>query len=138
MRNSNNTILIPPEKREGILVIDDEALVRWTLSKILSDAGFAVRCCRDGAEARVALESSHFALMLTDYRLPDTTGSQLADLAHRLSPDTVVLMLSAEDKLQLDAKGNDEHVDAFIRKPFEIDAVLRSVRKHLDPVEPLA
>jgi DNA-binding response OmpR family regulator len=131
MNASTTSTPVPPARKEGILVIDDEALVRWTLSKVLTDAGFAVHCCRDGAEARLALESTHFALMLTDYRLPDTTGSQLADLAHRLSPDTVVLMLSAEDKLQLDAKGGGRNVDAFIGKPFEIDALVRSVREHL-------
>ena len=131
MNSSPTTAQRDSNPKDGILVIDDEALVRWTLSKVLTEAGFTVQCCRDGAEARRALESTHFALMLTDYRLPDTTGSQLADLAHRLSPDTVVFMLTAEDKFQLEAAGNNLNVDAFFGKPFEIDALVHSVRKHL-------
>ena len=61
----------------NILVVDDEANIRWIFGKILSDAGYQVRSAESGASARQAVRDLEPDLIFLDYQLPDTNGLDL-------------------------------------------------------------
>ena len=108
--------------RPVVLVIDDEPLIRWSLSEALSDHGYAVRQAANGAEARQVLEDSlgEPIVVLLDLRLPDVVDlSLLRDIRAR-RPDAPVVIMTAH--------GTDEDARSakrlgafkFVTKPFDV------------------
>ena len=64
-------------KKHRILVVDDEKLVCWSLSEMLTEAGFQVETALTGADARSLFESFQPEMILLDVRLPDANGIEL-------------------------------------------------------------
>ncbi len=77
-----------------VLVVDDHALFRGTVRRLLTDAGFAVVGeAADGASGITAYDSLRPELVLLDVQLPDLDGFQVArELARRPAPPAVVLV----------------------------------------------
>ena len=80
-----------------MLVVDDEALIRWSLSEGLADAGYAVRQAASGAEALRALETSgkEPLIVVLDLRLPDVHDLSLLRKIRARRPEVPVLMMTA-------------------------------------------
>ncbi|HYN06081.1 MAG TPA: response regulator [Vicinamibacterales bacterium] len=108
--------------RPAVLVVDDEPLIRWSLSEALTEHGYAVRQAANGAEARQQLEASlgQPLVILLDLRLPDVADlSLLRDIRAR-RPDAPVVMMTAH--------GTDEDARSakrfgafrFVTKPFDV------------------
>lgn len=101
-----------------ILVVEDEFLIRMTLSEALADDGFDVAEASDAAEAMRWLDDPDgFVLMLTDIQLPgDTDGLELVDAARTRHPALPVIYMSGRrDTLGRTA---DTARDVFIPKPY--------------------
>ena len=80
----------------SVLVVDDEPLIRWSLSQALSESGYLVRLAGNAAEARAALSALEPPqVVLLDLRLPDSTNLDLLREIRRRFPDTPVVMMSA-------------------------------------------
>ncbi|WP_374438805.1 response regulator [Inhella sp.] len=60
-----------------VLIVDDSAVVRAKLSKLLAGAGFAVTVARHGQEALEQLNQHWFAMMITDLEMPEMDGFEL-------------------------------------------------------------
>lgn len=117
-----------------VLVVDDEFAMLWVLESLLHDEGYATRTASNGQEALERIAEQRPDLILTDVMMPRLSGLELAQrLADHpeLRRVPVVLMSSmsrdaVEAKLPLDGR-------AFLRKPFELDALLRCVRERIGP-----
>ena len=109
-----------PEPR-GVLVVEDEALVRMLVVQALEEAGFSVS---EAGEAQAAMDvlrdDDRIRLMVTDVGLPGMNGRLLADqaLAHR--PDMRVLFMTGYADSSLIEKALPEGFDLII-KPFDLD-----------------
>jgi len=60
-----------------VLVIDDDASLRFTLEAVLSDAGFTVETANGGAAGLTAFDARGADLVLTDLAMPDVDGMQV-------------------------------------------------------------
>lgn len=117
-----------------VLVVDDEFSMLWVLESLLQDEGYATRTASNGQEALERSAEERPDLILTDVMMPRLSGLELVRrLADHpeLRSVPVVLMSSmsrdaVEAKLPLDGR-------AFLRKPFELDALLRCVRERIGP-----
>lgn len=109
-----------------VLVVDDEALIRWSLSEALAESGYRVQLASNAEEVRLALmeHAGDALVILLDLRLPDVTDlSLLRDVRRRLPWAPVVVMT---------AHGTREEADAamamgaarFIGKPFDVRTVV--------------
>src|SRR5215467_16231211 len=79
-----------------VLVVDDEALIRWSVCEVLVDSGHAVEEASDGASAVRKLSGGEpFDVIVLDYRLPDSNDLQLLERIRRMSPLSVVIMMTA-------------------------------------------
>src|SRR5437867_4186704 len=80
-----------------VLVVDDEPLVRWSLTETLAAAGHAVSEAGDAQTAVRALTggSSGLDVVLLDYRLPDSNDLGLLATIRRLSPRSQVILMTA-------------------------------------------
>lgn len=109
-----------------VLVVDDEALIRWSVSEALADAGWIVRQAATGAEARAEadrMQGCPFVVLL-DLRLPDVADlSLMRDLrAHR--PDVPVVIMTAHGTPEQTRMARDAGVFRVVDKPFDIATVV--------------
>jgi two-component system response regulator AtoC len=105
-----------------ILVVDDEFLIRWSLSETLTDSGHLVSEAGDGETALRTLTDGNgrFDVVLLDYHLPDSHDLALLSQIRQVAPGTAVIMMTAF--------GTPEMSDAALRigaysvvpKPFEV------------------
>lgn len=110
-----------------LLVVEDEALLRWAIVETLTGAGHAVEQAGDGATARRAITeaSSPIDAVLLDFRLPDSNDlSLLADI-RRLSPPTAVVMMTAHGTPETLAGARALGVYDILSKPFDVRDVER-------------
>lgn len=79
-----------------ILVVEDEAVVLYTLELILKQHGYEVKGAADGATALAAIETFQPDILLCDINLPDTDGIQLALQLKSSLPRCRIILLSGE------------------------------------------
>ena len=80
-------------KAATILVVDDEQLIRWSLTSRLQDEGFRVVEAEDAAGALARFREG-VDLVLLDYKLPDGDGLDVLRQIKSADPDTLVIMLT--------------------------------------------
>ena len=81
----------------GILVVEDDAVIRDLLTLILHHRGYGVRQAVGGHEARRLIAAERPALILSDLRMPEGDGWALLDYCHRNVPDVPVILISGSD-----------------------------------------
>lgn len=83
-----------------ILVVDDELGVRVTVQKILSRSGYEVMTAANGDEALQLARAKSFDLALIDLIMPGIDGVETMRRLRAVSPDTVVIMLTAHGTME--------------------------------------
>jgi CheY-like chemotaxis protein len=102
-----------------ILVVDDDADMRFILSTVLEAAGFNVYEAGDGLEAVECLKRRRYDVLLTDYRMPKMDGLELLDVARAMWPELPVIMLTG-DSVSFKQQGClGAEAFALIDKPFD-------------------
>jgi DNA-binding NtrC family response regulator len=103
----------------SILVVDDEAMMRSLLEKILTRDGYNVYTAEDGRAALKTLEEQNISIIISDLRMPEVDGFELLKLVQRDYPGIAMIMMTAhgdtytvKDALLLGA-------DEYITKPFK-------------------
>jgi DNA-binding response OmpR family regulator len=105
----------------GVLVVEDEALVRMLVVQTLEDAGFAVsEAAEAGAAMDVLRADDGIRLIVTDVGLPGLNGRQLADEARAHRPDMKVLFMTGYADTSLIEKVLPSGF-GLIHKPFDLD-----------------
>jgi two-component system, cell cycle sensor histidine kinase and response regulator CckA len=117
-----------------VLVAEDDPVVRAMLQRLLLDAGFDVRTARHGDEALgLALRASgEFDIVVTDVRMPVMDGWELARRLRERWPTLPVLYISGYDVELSAGSRRSGSRQALLRKPFDLDQLLREVTRLLD------
>ena len=113
--------VISPETRPRALVVDDNALVAWCLTELLSEAGFDAKRAANGEEAIRMLERSAFDLIVTDLRLPEADGFAVASVAKARNPLAFIVMMSSFADAETLARAMHIGLDGFLEKPVEFE-----------------
>jgi len=108
-----------------ILVVDDEPLIRWSLSEGLTEFGYVVRLASNAAEARAALASlgHERVVVLLDLRLPDSADLSLLREIRSKWPAAPVVMMSAHGSADDVARAIESGAFRFVDKPFDVTDV---------------
>lgn len=110
-----------------ILIVDDDLDILAVERAMLADNGFSVREARDGAEALRAMDEDPPAMIVLDVQMPGIDGPTFArELRMRLRHVPLVIVTGVADPKREADRCNAE---AFLRKPFHADDLLRLVRK---------
>ena len=98
-----NISLMTKKSAPSVLVVDDEALIRWTVAESLGERGYAVTEAGDARMAMAAIQNADepFDVVLLDYRLPDSADLRLLEQVRRLSPTAQVIMITAHNSPEL-------------------------------------
>jgi DNA-binding NtrC family response regulator len=112
----------------SVLVIDDEALIRWSLSQALAEGGYVVRLAANAAEARAALSALQPPLVVVlDLRLPDSVDLGLLREIRARFPDTPVVMMSAHGTSDDVREARALGACRFVEKPFDVTDMVKWV-----------
>ncbi len=116
-----------------ILVVDDEADIRSTISDILADEGYAVSVAGDAAGARKEVQRSVPDLILLDVWMPDIDGiTLLREWTEAGTPGCPVVILSGHGTVETAVEATRLGAVDFVEKPLSLAKLLRTVRKALD------
>lgn len=116
-------------RREHVLVIDDEADIRESLEEILSLEGYEVTTAESGAAAIERAKTAHFDLVITDLKMPGMDGIEVLVRLKQLHPDMQVLVATGYASNETASTCLREGAYDYIRKPFDLDDLLRLIRK---------
>lgn len=125
-------------KSRTVLVVDDDALVRWSLSESLSNAGYHVLEARDGQDAlqQLGAGEDHVDVVLLDMELPDCDDLHLLkDLRQRSSQCPVILM-TAQGTAEVAEQATREGAYRVVDKPFDLDDIVGLVTEAVGQPQP--
>jgi DNA-binding NtrC family response regulator len=115
-----------------LLVVDDETLIRWSLSERLTEAGYTVSEAGDVADAmRIITAGGAIDLAVLDYRLPDGNGVALLKTIKDRCPSCPVIMMTAFGSPEMTEEAFSQGAFAIVSKPFQLDDVSRLVDQAL-------
>ena len=117
-----------------VLVVDDDAGVRYTLREILSSEGIEVDEAPDGAAALQRFEASPVPLVITDLRMPRMDGMELLRRLLSRAPAPRVVIITAHGSERHAVEAMKAGAWDYFRKPFENEELLAVVRRALEAV----
>jgi two-component system, NtrC family, response regulator AtoC len=114
-----------------ILVVDDEALIRWSLTERLKAEGYDVLEAETGRSALEQLPEG-VDLVLLDFRLPDTDGVSVLRKIKEFDQDILVILLTAFASVETAVEAMKLGAYHFANKPFNLDDVAATVERALE------
>jgi len=112
-----------------ILLVDDESGILESLQILLRSEGYDVRTAMGGKEGVEALEEEVPDIVVTDIRMPGTTGMDVLTKAREVDPEIAVILMTAQASLQSAVKAVNEGAFYYIQKPFANDELLAICRR---------
>ena len=110
------------------LLVDDDASLLDALQRSFTEAGEQIVACASFAEARRALQTTHFDALITDVRLGEFNGLQLAVIGREVYPDIRLIVFSGFDDPVLRTEA--DHVGAtYVVKSVTSTTLLDLVRQ---------
>ncbi len=124
-----------PPGRETVLVVEDEAAVRALIRDILEGSGYTVLTASDGEDAQKVgrCHKAPIHLIVTDVVMPKMGGREAAQSLVPHLPGVKVLYMSGYTNEAIVRHGVLDPGIPFLEKPFTPDALLRKVRRVLEP-----
>ncbi len=122
-----------PGGSETIFIIEDEPLLLDALQNILEEKGYTVITAKDGKTA-VDIYSQHqydIDIILSDVGLPKMNGTEIYRQIKDINRDVLFIMASGYFDPVMKKEMADDGVNAFIRKPYQPDEILLTIRSVL-------
>jgi len=118
--------------KQKILVVDDERSMCDFLEIMLQKEGYEVASTTSGEKALELLDNNFYSMVLTDVRMPGTDGFEVLRKSKEVSPDTVVIMITAYGSPEGAVTAIKEGAYDYITKPFRVEEVKLTIKKSLE------
>ncbi len=111
-----------------ILVVDDDAAIRLLLRTVFKRRNLNVDCANDGEEGLARLARAAYSVVVLDLMMPKFNGFEFVEQLFKTNPDLCrrVIVLTAVSRSKL-TELDDRKIWGVIRKPFDIDELVRCV-----------
>jgi ActR/RegA family two-component response regulator len=109
-------------------VVDDEVLIRKSLSKVLRARGYAVELASTGAEGLQKVTEIRPQVMILDMRLPDTDGISVLRRVRQVDTLLQVIVITAFGDVQSAVDAMKLGACDFLRKPYEMEDIVLAVQ----------
>jgi len=106
-----------------LLVVDDEAAIRFALVEYFRGSGWTVDAASEKEEAEALLACTPYSVVIADLRLTGIHGVEGLDIvqcSRHLSPDTRVVLLTGNATPEIEAEARRRGADAFLQKPLPL------------------
>ena len=117
--------------KETVLVIEDEKLMRVTIEDSLKASGYSVIVCENGTDGLAAFKDHACDIVVTDIRLPDTSGLDLLREIARTS-DIPVIVMTAFGTIKDAVEAMKLGAFDYITKPFSLDEFRMLIERALE------
>jgi two-component system response regulator AtoC len=114
---------------EKILVVDDEMLMRNFIVEALKRKGFEAAAAENGNKAINLLEHESFDMVITDMKMPGISGMELLNKVKELSPQTVVLIITAFGTIENAVEAMRTGAFHYLIKPFSLESLMAAIEK---------
>jgi len=118
--------LFPKKRIRNILIIDDEEDLCWLLSNTLQSKGYNISTANTINDGMVHVKESPDLLFL-DLKLPDGDGMDLLPKIREITPQTLVVIISAYGSEEKRGEAKGKGVYSFIDKPFTEEKILETI-----------
>ena len=121
-----------------ILIVDDEDIVRESLSDWLESVGYAVDTAGSGQEAIGKLKSRAYKILLTDLIMPGMDGIELMKKAKKIIPTISSVIITAHATVQTAITAMREGAHDYIEKPFcpeKVELLMKNLMEHQELIE---
>jgi two-component system OmpR family response regulator len=112
----------------SILVVDDDPAVCDTIEDALHLGGFSTVRANDGLTALELVRSRHISLVILDINMSRTSGLEVLERLNKTSPETPVILLTANQAKPAVLDGLRAGADDYITKPFGIEELLLRIK----------
>ena len=115
-----------------ILVVDDEAVIRKGLSRVLERCGYQVELSESGFSAVEKLQEENFHLVLTDLKMPGMDGIEVLKAIRVLQPEVPVVIITGYSTVDTAVEAMKNGAFDYISKPFTPEQITEKVEKALE------
>ncbi len=112
-----------------ILLIDDEAAQRESISGFLRKKGFDVATAANGRSGLDALKATPADLVLSDYRMPDISGEEVLRAARDVAPDSPVVLMTAYGSIESAVHLMKLGAFDYLQKPIDLEELLHVIER---------
>ena len=119
-------------KKEKILIVDDEKIVRESLYHWFENEGYQVENACDGEAALQSFNNNKFDLLLVDIKMPKMSGLELLKKIKEINNDTIVIMITAFASVASAITALKNGAYDYVTKPIDPDELAHLVEKALE------
>jgi len=119
------------KQRPSLLVVDDDAAIRKTLSQILKTEGYSVLTAETGKQAIAASKKRFFNVALIDVRLQDMEGTALIDKLKKTEPRMIRIIITGYPSMDNAIEAVNRNADGYILKPIDVQKLLAMIERQL-------
>ena len=116
---------------EKILIVDDDADLRWNLSNILKDEGYETIAVGDGEKAIRVVRKNIPNLVLLDVKLSKMDGMEVLGEMKKINSDLIVIMITAYADVKKAVRAMKSGAFDYVTKPFDTEELILIIKKAL-------
>ena len=117
---------------ETVLIVDDEKNYLVVLEALLGPEGYEILTAGSAEDAVRLIQESDLDLMITDMKMPGTSGMELLEASKEIKPDLPVIMMTAYGTIEMAVEAMKKRAYDYITKPFQNEELKLTVKKALE------
>ncbi|RKY04609.1 MAG: sigma-54-dependent Fis family transcriptional regulator, partial [Planctomycetota bacterium] len=117
--------------KNQILLADDEATFRETLSKVLREEDMDVTAVSNGTEAIEAIRKKPYDVAILDIQMPGEDGIKVLTETMKIRPSTRVIMITAYGTVEMAVEAIKLGAGEYVMKPVMFDDIIMKIRQQL-------
>lgn len=115
-----------------LLIIDDEKNILDLLNVVFKKEGYDVTICLSSSKALEYVDDRDFDIILTDIKMPETSGMQILQHVKRIKPEIPVIMITAFGTIKQSVEALQAGALDYIVKPFDVEELKIIVAQGLE------
>ncbi len=119
-------------KKENMLVVEDEEIMREALVDYFSDVGHKVDTANDGDKSLEKLDFKDYDVMIIDLRLPGRDGLSVLEEIKSKNPEAKVIIITAYPSVESEKEAMNKGAIEYLQKPFEMNYLETLIRQSLE------
>jgi DNA-binding NtrC family response regulator len=120
------------EKKNKLLIVDDEAIIRQSLKAWFLEDGYEIDIAENAEEALKLYEKGKYDLILLDIKMPGMNGMDLLIKLKEIDPDAIIILITAYASVSSAVKALKSGAYDYITKPIDPDELSHLVKNALN------
>ena len=121
-----------PERKQSVLIVEDEAKLRRLLELQLSEEGFEVLSAENAETGLQILGKEQIDIVLSDFKLPGMTGLEFLQSARRTNVTLPIILMTAFGTVESAVDAMKAGANDYVVKPFSLAEIVMVIRKELE------